>query len=958
MSSASTPRVTRSASPDNEDGILTPGRKIKAMLAAFDSDSGSDTDDSALLKRPVFSNLVTHSTEITGGHEDTEDEDEDEDEDLVLPKGRMAARMQAQRQEEEENATMTDADETAYDRVTRRLHVQSEAPQPAETLQSESAERPSNDGLYEKGPKRRLLHRGDQSHATEDEDENPEDLLRRDRSESPLFVQNEDEPGNQNPDEIRSNASPKKNERFLALVAQKRKEREERERIEAEKRAARVEQMKQFSSDILSGEDSDDEEGSSRMLTQQARPARKASKKALEEMSRETQRMSRSMQLTHQARTKKKITKESFLARFNFGVPPEPQTTTPAMQNSSTTASSAPSSDGESNKEKATPPTSPIRESFEDREKAPTFAQNRGDTFDLPTIDDLMTESSKNPEPVTVERAKVLDTVPAPQRTTTTYKPKVERKQLTKPPVRVRFTREDVAQHQKDDGDDDLEVITSPARCRKLAAFENLPARHAQESASMLKLKLLAHLTSPSRKSKSMSPAELSASLRLQARQQALQERREKIEELRAKGIVIESAEDRAAMEADVEDLLDKARQEAAEIARREKAARKKGGKNGEGEEDSDDEADYIPSGSEDEQEIDAEDDHDSEREDEEEDEDEEDGEENGIVEDEAGEADESEGEQSDVMSLDGGQGTPVQAVARKRRNRVISDDEEEDEEPQQQPEVKTPARSVPASAGSAKRPQFPDLSMSNDFTMGLTQAFAGTLGDSQPNNGGDSFKIIQSLPDPGLPTTDLFAVDSQVMVKDSQEQRRDSIDLFADYTQSNSRISESPARHTWSQPSQIPEPTQDAGFVLSPFDQSKRFADPPISTIDTVLLPEHESPIAKRKGRLLQRGRPAQLSDEEDDDFEIKASAFDVMKKAAKKPAKPFDKMKSEARGHFDEAAEESEDEYAGLGGASDDEVGDEDEYDQQMINDDSQEVVDEKQLAALNAYVSWSVR
>jgi mediator of replication checkpoint protein 1 len=53
------------------------------------------------------------------------------------------------------------------------------------------------------------------------------------------------------------------------------------------------------------------------------------------------------------------------------------------------------------------------------------------------------------------------------------------------------------------------------------------------------------------------------------------------------------------------------------------------------------------------------------------------------------------------------------------------------------------------------------------------------------------------------------------------------------------------------------------------------------------------------------------------------------------------------------EDAAEESDDEYAGLGGASDDGEDEEDAYDRQMINDNSAETVDEKQLAALNACV-----
>ena len=58
-----------------------------------------------------------------------------------------------------------------------------------------------------------------------------------------------------------------------------------------------------------------------------------------------------------------------------------------------------------------------------------------------------------------------------------------------------------------------------------------------------------------------------------------------------------------------------------------------------------------------------------------------------------------------------------------------------------------------------------------------------------------------------------------------------------------------------------------------------------------------------------------------------------------------------------MEEAAEESDDEYAGLGGASDDDADDEENaFDREMINDNSRERVDAKQLAALNAYVYLS--
>jgi mediator of replication checkpoint protein 1 len=121
---------------------------------------------------------------------------------------------------------------------------------------------------------------------------------------------------------------------------------------------------------------------------------------------------------------------------------------------------------------------------------------------------------------------------------------------------------------------------------------------------------------------------------------------------------------------------------------------------------------------------------------------------------------------------------------------------------------------------------------------------------------------------------------------------------------------------------------------------------------VDTLLVNEDGSPAAKRGGKRLRRGRVPEHSDVEDE-FLIKPSAFDVMRKAAKKPEIQFDKNKSKAREVVDEMAVESEDEYAGLGGASDDSDCQEDELDKDMINDNSGEVVDEKELAALNAYV-----
>jgi mediator of replication checkpoint protein 1 len=164
----------------------------------------------------------------------------------------------------------------------------------------------------------------------------------------------------------------------------------------------------------------------------------------------------------------------------------------------------------------------------------------------------------------------------------------------------------------------------------------------------------------------------------------------------------------------------------------------------------------------------------------------------------------------------------------------------------------------------------------------------------------------------------------------------------------------------TSTQFSQMPfEPTQDVGFVLSPFTEN-RFDTPlrnnaPHSTIETVILAQEneQSPILQRKGRL-RRGRAATMSDDDTGEVGKDISAFDVMRHAAarKEVAPVFDKTKSHAKDIIDEAAEESEDEYAGLGGASDDEVGEEDEDDKKMIDHDEKVGQgDEAKLAGLFA-------
>ena len=79
---------------------------------------------------------------------------------------------------------------------------------------------------------------------------------------------------------------------------------------------------------------------------------------------------------------------------------------------------------------------------------------------------------------------------------------------------------------------------------------------------------------------------------------------------------------------------------------------------------------------------------------------------------------------------------------------------------------------------------------------------------------------------------------------------------------------------------------------------------------------------------------------------------AFRAMQKGAKKQKAiaDFNKKNSAAKDIVEEQADESEDEYAGVGGASDDDSGEEDEDLKNMI-DHADVKVDERKMAAFFA-------
>ncbi|KAK5258044.1 hypothetical protein LTR40_008696, partial [Exophiala xenobiotica] len=582
-------------------------------------------------------------------------------------------------------------------------------------------------------------------------------------------------------EENQANAGKSK---FLALVAKHRKERLDREAEEEAKRKSRHENLESLekkrrqprgSSPVDGTEEDSDVSGAdgAKKLSTQARPTRKASKKAVEEMNRETQRMTRNMQLAHQARTKKKITKDSLLARFNFptvtfaaGVAVNHEDEHPTADSSSA------ASDNESFAGHDTPPTSPLQDEM-----------------------------------------RVSD----------------PRKEATP-------------------------AGTAPS------AVENQ-----------------------------------------------------------------QTSEEREREQQDLEDLVEKARQEAAEIQKREKALAKKEGnyvKDALDDDDSDEDEDFEDhdgAGT-------SEDSDENEEGDEEEDVHEHGGREDdeNLLDNEAGEAEtedaESDAEDALSRSEDGSETELIEpaVVRQKRAIRVLSDDDDEDEEGPSNdkpcsPQLPAPAK-TPQSVLHSARKQIPGLQMSDDLPMGLTQAFAATMADTQSQDAEisqeqDSLTMTMDLPSPNIAMVPrLQRVESIDIITDSQpasETQPLNVNLSFSEVQT---VPQSPAnalgmgghQFTPSQPQF--EPTQDGGYLLSPF-AGNRFATEtpqqlgPYSSVETVMLPNdlQDSPILQRTSRL-RRGR-AHAGDSEDEGSEGDTSAFDIMRRAAKKKEREaFDKNKSHA--------------------------------------------------------------
>ncbi|MCJ1387997.1 hypothetical protein MMC18_000841 [Xylographa bjoerkii] len=1065
MSSPGSPSKSReafaTASPqsNNDESALhdqiTLGSRVKALLAALDDDSDEDTHDRSTNIYHTVNNLGEDGSGVgqAGGRPEQSIDisersqiNDDEDSDVIHPHGKLAARLLKNGSSDHDTAASKNGQDTttnAYDRIRQQLLGKTsdvvERTEPSEHRGNADDEhgfqltrkfltrkkRPvimeseSSHSSHKSTP----LHHSSRSHSPTSETQNSASPLKTHTSSPSLFLTPKPAAASTTSRLARgfhgsdsdSPRDPQANTRFLALVAKKRAERQAKVAAEEQKKAERQLKAKSYANigRGLSGDDVEDDSGNDDKLTQQARPTRKASKKALEEMNRETQRMSRNMQLAHQAKTKKKVTKESLLAKFNFRRIHPSSTSDLKSHNSSTAASSAPASDMEGVRDHQTPPTSPLKPSdlsdtldktflpdkkshdvasvFENIELPALFVDE-----ELPSIEDVMST------PIYIEDKGKGKAVNPNQPDLVQQLPKSRKTTFTQPRIRVRPPGDPFHQalFMSDRDEDDLEIIqTKKSRGRKRDVFDNLQPRKLQEGRSLHTLRVLAHLTSPGKRNDrskaSMTSGELQSSLQRRARQQAARERAEKIQDLKDRGIIIQTTEERQRDQADVEDLLEKARREGEELTKKEKNASKKERRETGMEEDSSGEDEdykdvevHVPdlelSGSD--EEADDEDQASGSEEGSDGDEDdvsmEEDEEENGgvrldpretpvasVIDREAVEEiyDEETEETTDGVGEDDEAEEQLPAVLNKRRHnpkRVIDDEDEE-----------TGDASTEAIAAETRNPFAPVLLGSDDAPMGLTQAFEATMAESQtqrckdtqgtdPNQ--DSLSFLRAAPDPDFPMFD--GDTSETVVPDSQTDVFTAPKIDLHFSQSQIQHDTPPIA---TQYSDIPDPTQDAGFgSSSPIPE--RFVSIPPSTIDTVVLVgavEEQIRIVKKKGRLRRRGSAVRIfSDAEtvsDDDrkaqsnvqhdqFKVSADAFDVMKKASKKKddnAEMFDKKKSDAKGMVEDQAEESEDEYAGLGGASDDDSMAEDDEEVRKMIDEGEVKVDERKLAAFFA-------
>ena len=876
---------------------------------------------------------------------------------------RPQPRTQSPETEEEADA------ESAYQRMKQRLAVEKESQEQRKPKAAPALATAISSDEEDLMPVRKPVRKSTEKQKTSSPRASPSPSIRSRQSSPGLFVS----PG---PSPVRrrlpiplsagsdSNQSP---QRATATDLQERVKRIRAERLARQKEEQnQVVQQTAFkrSSEHDAGSDTDGEVD--RRLTQQSKPTRRAGKKALEAMARDQQRISRNMQLTHQSKTKKRYSTKDLFTRFGFSAPDIETTIAPPTPEKITTLVS---SDVETQPAHDTPPTSPPRQD-DLTEQVPTEI---GNTTPKATV--IEEEDNTTPLPTKVDKGKgrAPEFAHLPTRSWPT-----QAQPVTVQRARVQTVEtSDNTMVELSDSDDD----TKTAPNSRFAVFDRIRTKEQDESKSFVTLRHLAHLTSPknTRKGpKTISRSEMHFSLAQKARQQAHKVREERIEELQRRGIHIETAEEREKHQMEIEDLVaqfEKQRQEDLKLAKLEKKEAKANGELIDGPPSSDEsDGDYVGSGEES-----AAEGNDGDQEEEEELELELSGSEDEPVEDEVAsnglidgaaeedadaETDDTPMSQGDELAEDDDEpSAPARKQVTKRARRVVDDEDESESE------VPKPGSPTQRATQDDAKAAFGFGESSTD--LGLTQMFAGTMADlndsqatcQEPEQ--NSLDFLRSLPDtqPGVTvsqTLDTLVPNSQLFVSRKEPQAEAESQFSLGIGQ---LVGASPSR---TQFSEAPEPTQDAGFS---FSRSPAGLMAPTSTVETVMMSVAESPIKKRTGRL-QRGRrevAVELSDVEEDLINAASDlsdvddiqrppkhrdAFRAMQKGAKKQKAidDFNKKTSAAKDIIEEQADESEDEYAGIGGVSDDDSGEEDEDLKNMI-DHNDVKVNERQIAAFYA-------
>lgn len=801
--------------------------------------------------------------------------------------------------------------------------------------------------------------------------------------------------------------------RLAELVAQKRAERLARENEKQKATKSRKSNANHGSEHASSDLPEEAFEGSQeapadpnveRILSDAARPTRKASKKAMLEMERETQRLARQQALAHQIKVKKKFSTTDLFARFNFRQPHQQQN-----QNEKN-SSSMPSSDGVEASPSAarpkepfsTPPSSPPTPLDKQRLLVERGALTKMTSVPEDTLakmkllrEDTLTSFVADEEQEELPQTESI--IASSMRQKRDGQSSAQGSAQVSDSKIAPWSKEPAPHSYRDEGsDDDLEVLEPLPK--HLQVFDRIKPAKRQEAHSnaIHTLRHLSHLgqsdvkpNRPTNVKPSIHPQVLEAQLRKKAREQAFEAQQERIAELKAKGITIQTAEEKEKEAEEFENLLEKARLDAQDLRKAEKAARREAkGESAMGvsDDETEDEDYYDRSDAEEEEEG-------------------EDAGKNELIDDNADESEtnadaeeiaeeeehdladgESEVENAEDPSIETRDNEAHKKTRRSRKSHVIEDDDDVDEDQDHDElEIDEQASSavISGSANVADEDEDPFAAFgfgaakadAND--MSATQAFNATMQAPSQDTQEDSYNILQHVPPPSsfIPPPTLPAMASQEEEGESQTELASGTQLGESQgieLNWETQPPETPGRGLIRKESDLSEtpgwePTQDPGLP-SPWTGVRRGQLERVSTLtsaaendhetqSTVQLRVSESPapdVSSKRGRLQQGRRLA--PDDSEDEAEPQAStqndAFKEMKRKRLEDLNANDRTeaRAEMKRMMDDQAEESEDEYAGLGGDDTEMIAPETAEDQAMI-DSSYIDVDERAIAAHHA-------